>query len=295
MPIHLKNLRCLALLLLLLPALAWPWSRYGHEVVGHLAMHELSPEARAGVIALLGDDNLARIGSWADEVRSERPETGPLHYVNGPTDALHPREEDFALAQGNVYSAILGYAPRIVDAELSVTERAEALKFLVHFMGDLHQPLHAGFAEDRGANRVPVLYRGELINLHRYWDNEILDPHRERYRASELAAILYHRHSDAERTAWASEFDVRAWVVEARAYLFNGLYPLPRRDHGGDGDEAIMVLDDSYREVWLPVAERQLARAGARLAAGLNALFEAGDSPYPEAPVTIPRPLVSER
>lgn len=284
------HLRLFTFALLLLPALAWPWSRYAHELVGYLAMQDLSSEARAGVVALLGDDNLARVGSWADEVRPDRPETGPLHYVNGPVDALFPAEADYALAQGNVYSAILGYAPRVVDVDLPVTERAEALKFLVHFLADLHQPLHAGFAEDRGANLVPVIYRGETLNLHRYWDNEILDPHRERYSAAGLAAILHHRHSDAERDQWAAEFDVRAWVVEARAYLFNGLYPLPRRDHGTDEEDAVMVLDESYREVWLPVAERQLARAGARLAAGLNALFETGTSPYAQSPVAMPPP-----
>ncbi len=289
MPLTSKTrLRLFTLILLLLPALAWPWGRYGHEVIGYLAMQDLSAEARAGVVALLGDDNLARIGSWADEVRPERPETGPLHFVNGPVDALMPGEEDFALAQGNVYSAVLGFAPRIVDADLSDAERREALKFLVHFIGDLHQPLHAGFAEDRGGNRIPVLYRGEWLNLHRYWDVEILDPHRERFDASGLAAILHHHFSDAERAEWAAEFDVRVWVVEARAYLFNGLYPMPRSDHGADEEGPTMVLDESYREVWLPVAERQLARAGARLAAGLNALFESDSTPYTESPVAMP-------
>ncbi|TVR94228.1 MAG: hypothetical protein EA418_10695 [Wenzhouxiangellaceae bacterium] len=284
------HLRLITLALLLLPALAWPWGRYGHEVIGYLAMQDLSAEARAGVAALLGDDDLARIGSWADEVRPERPETGPLHFVNGPVDALMPREENFALAQGNVYSAILGFAPRVVDAELSDSERREALKFLVHFIGDLHQPLHAGFAEDRGGNSIPVLYRGAWLNLHRYWDIEILDTRRERFDASGLAAILHHRFSDAERADWAGEFNVRAWVVEARAYLFNGLYPMPRNDHGAGEEGPTMVLDESYREVWLPVAERQLARAGARLAAGLNALFDSGSSPYAESPVAMPPP-----
>ncbi len=291
MPLTSKTrLRLFTLILLILPALAWPWGRYGHEVVSYLAMQDLTEEARAGVQALLGDENLARIGSWADEVRSDRPETGPLHFVNGPVDALMPREQDFNLAQGNVYSAILGFAPRVVDADLSDRERREALKFLVHFVGDLHQPLHAGFAEDRGGNSIPVLYRGEWLNLHRYWDIEILDPHRERFDAAGLAAILHHRFSDAERAEWAAEFDVRVWVVEARAYLFNGLYPMPRSDHGADEEGPTMVLDESYREVWLPVAERQLARAGARLAAGLNAMFESGSSPYAESPVAMPPP-----
>ncbi len=278
----------LLILLLSWPLLAFPWSRYGHEVIGHLADFKLSPAARAGADELLGAETLASVGSWADVVRPEWPETAPLHFVNGPTDALFPRDSDFDLPQGTVYSAVLGYAPRIIDASLSVDERREALKFFVHFVGDLHQPLHAGFAEDRGANDVPVIYLGERINLHRYWDNEIFDHRRARYTAAGFAAILHHRYSTAERTDWAENFDVRDWVVEARRYLFAGLYPMPRRDDGGSAEEVTMVLDEAYREVWLPVAERQVARAASRLAAALNHLFEQGESPYPPAPIPFP-------
>lgn len=267
---------------------AHAWSRFGHEVAGHLASYELTAAARSGVTELLGEETLASIGSWADEVRRDRPETAPMHFLNGPVDVLVPTEEDFAIAQGNVYSAILGYSQLVVDESLSRTERAEALKFLVHFVADLHQPLHVGFLQDRGANDVPVLYRGEIINLHRYWDNEIFDGPRERFDSRAYAAILMARFGDHERGAWTGVSNPRDWVIEARRLIFNGIYPRPRSDAATTGHALIPVIDDSYAEVWLPVAERQLARTGARLAWTLNQLFESGESPFADPPIPFP-------
>lgn len=266
------------------------WSRFGHEVAGYLAYYELSPTARAAVADLLGDETLASVGSWADQVRRERPETAPMHFMNGPTDVLVPSEADFTVPQGNVYSAILGYSQMLVDESLPRSERIEALKFLVHFVADLHQPLHVGFLEDRGANDVPVLYRGEVINLHRYWDNEIFDRPRERFSSREYAAVLLARFGDHERMAWAEKSNPRDWVIEARRYIFNGLYPKPRNDAAMGDHGPIPVIDDSYAEVWLPVAERQIARTGARLAWTLNQLFETGESPFADPPIPFPPP-----
>lgn len=274
--------------LALLSTPAQSWSRFGHEVTGHLAHHDLNPAARSAVAELLDGETLASVAAWADQVRPDRRETAPFHYVNGPLDVLVPREADLALAEGNVYSAILGYAGRIVDDSLPRVERVEALKFLVHFVGDLHQPLHAGFAEDRGANDVPVLYRGELINLHRYWDNEILDEPRQRFDSREYAAVLHARFSDRERSRWMAEGDPRDWVIEARRLIFNGLYPRPRSDAATETHAQVGVIDDSYAEIWRPVAERQLARAGARLAWALNRLFETGESPFAPPPIPFP-------
>lgn len=267
---------------------AQAWGRFGHEVVGHLAEQDLTPTARAAVSGLLGDQTLASVGSWADEVRRERPETGPLHFLNGPRDVLVPRESDFAVPQGNVYSAVLGYAQMVADEALPRLERYEALKFLVHFIADLHQPLHVGFLEDRGANDVPVVYRGSVINLHRYWDVDIFDGPRERFDSRGYAAELRTRFSDRDRAAWAEMSNPRDWVIEARRLIFNGLYPKPRQDAATAGQEQIPVIDDSYAEIWLPVAERQIARSGARLAWTLNQLFENGQSPFAAAPIPFP-------
>ena len=285
--------RCLAGSLWLALLLGWSadglaWGRFGHEVVGHLAEQELSPAAREAVAGLLDGRSLAEVGAWADEVRPDRPDTAPLHYVNGPTDALRPTDEDFNLEQGNVYSAVLGYAGQLADLDRSQTERGEALKFLVHFVGDLHQPLHAGFAEDRGGNDLAVLYDGEVINLHRYWDHQILKPWEVEFDSEQFAGDLLGRYTAEQRQAWKAEDDPREWVVEARRYLFAGLYPFRRSDIAAEAGAAMPVLDETYQLVWRPVADRQLARAGARLGQALNVIFEQGESPFESSPVAMP-------
>lgn len=279
-----------------LPTPTLAWSRFAHEVAGHLAEGDLSPAARAAVHDLLDGKGLADVGSWADEVRPDRPETAPLHYVNGPVDVLVPSQADFDLPQGNVYSAVLGYSQVLADVDRPREQRVEALKFLVHFLADLHQPLHSGFAEDRGANDVPVLYRGEVINLHRYWDNQIFAAVQADFDSREFAAVLRARHGDHQRRAWAGR-SPRDWVIEARQLIFNGLYPRPRGDAlepfpageiPPDLEAPIGVIDESYRVVWQPVAERQIARAGARLAATLDYVFQSGRSPFPSPPIPFP-------
>ncbi|NDY96849.1 S1/P1 nuclease [Wenzhouxiangella limi] len=297
-PLKLSSVALAAVLVLALclPAPALAWSRFAHEATGHLAEGDLSPVARAAVLELLDGQGLAAVGSWADEVRPDRPETAPLHYVNGPVDVLVPSQADFDLPQGTVYSAVLGYAEILADTAQPRIQRVEALKFLIHFLADLHQPLHSGFAEDRGANNVPVLYQGEVINLHRYWDNQIFAAVQTDFDSREFAAVLRARHGDHERRAWAAS-SPRDWVIGARKLIFGGLYPRPRRDALKEvpaaeippGVEApVGVLDERYRAIWQPVAERQIARAGARLAAALNHIFESGQSPFAPPPIPFP-------
>jgi hypothetical protein len=283
-----KSFCLAALLFLLLVQSAWGWGRFGHEVTGHLAWFELEPAAREAIEELLEGESLALATVWADEVRPDRPVTAPFHYINGPVNRLEPTDAHWNLERGNVYSAILGYAEILANPERPRQERREALKFLVHFIGDLHQPLHAGFGEDRGGNDIPVVYNGELTNLHRYWDSTILVPHSSRYSSAEYAAILFHAHGRDERRRWTSIKDPKDWVREARTWIFAGLYPPPRVDQEAVIEGPVGVVDEAYREVWLPVAETQLARAGSRMARTLNLIFLTGRSPFDPPPIDFP-------
>lgn len=252
------------------------WSRYGHETTGHLAERYLTPEAKAQVDALLGEETLGSVGAWADQVRGDRRDTAPYHYVNGPRDQLHPSHDDLHLPQGTVYTAILMYRDQLLDPTLSAEQRKEALKFLVHFVSDIHQPLHTGFADDLGGNRFEVIYRDEPFNIHRYWDLNIIEPRLDRFSSKEYAAYLDNSFSADEKNLWIRQTDPKPWVVESRRYLFAGLYPVPQLyeyDSGRIRQEPIPVMDDTYREVWMPAAELQLARSGLRLAGILNEVF----------------------
>lgn len=259
-----------------LSSTAQGWSRYGHETTGHLAERYLTPEAKAQVDALLGEETLGSVGAWADQVRGDRRETAPFHYVNGPRDQLHPSHDDLHLPQGTVYTAILMYRDQLVDNTLSFEQRKEALKFLVHFVSDIHQPLHTGFADDLGGNRFEVIYRDETFNIHRYWDLNIIEPRLDRFSSKQYAAYLDSSFSEDEKTLWISQTDPKPWVVESRRFLFAGLYPVPQRyeyDSGRTRQDPVPVMDDTYRDVWMPSAELQLARSGLRLAGILNEVF----------------------
>ncbi|HEY7905457.1 MAG TPA: S1/P1 nuclease [Wenzhouxiangella sp.] len=262
---------------LALASSAFGWSRYTHETTGYLAERHLTAEARAAVAELLGDESLGSVAAWADRVRPDRRDTAPYHYVNGPRDQLHPSHEDLHLPQGTVYTAILMYQDQLKDESLSKQQRAEALKFLVHFVGDIHQPLHTAFGDDRGGNDFDVIYRNESFNIHRYWDLNVVEPRLDQFTSQEYARYLDASFSEAEKALWIEQTDPEPWVIEARRYVFAGLYPVPQLytyDSGRERTEAIPVMDDTYREVWMPVAEVQLTRAGLRLAGILNQLFQ---------------------
>ena len=139
--------------------LFWPtvllaWGGDGHQIVCLIAEDRLTPAAKAAVHDLLGKDvNIsdAEVASWADKVRRERPATGPWHFVDIPLDAKGFDEKRDGRHGNNVMDKVSDFRAVLKDRKASKQDRAEALKFLVHFVGDLHQPLHC--AEPNGDKR----------------------------------------------------------------------------------------------------------------------------------------------
>jgi hypothetical protein len=167
-------------LLLLLPAPAVrAWSEFGHRLVAELAYRQLSPSARAAVDDLLRDEpepTLAGIAGWADLVRdlTAYEHTRAWHYVHiGDAGCVFERARD-CRGEDCVVAAIQRYAAVLADPARTRAERVEALKFVVHFVGDVHQPLHANNRDDRGGNEFQVNLRGEGTNLHAVWDFHVL-------------------------------------------------------------------------------------------------------------------------
>ena len=272
-------LMALCAAMLLAPAGAGAWGFLGHRVVAAVAQERLTPEARAMVQSLLGEHTLDEVSTWADQVRGDRKETAPLHYINYEWHLLRPREEDLAQPQGNVHQAVLGYAHRLADQSLPAAEREEALKFLVHFVGDIHQPLHAGLAEDLGGNRTNVKWRGRDSNLHRVWDGAVLS-RLDGMEPRDAAARLLSRVSERDAAAWNSVADVADWLAEGRAMMRDGAYPMV------EGES----LGDAYLERHAPAAEMQVTKAGVRLAAILNEIALTGESPFPPPAIEFPIP-----
>src|SRR5262249_18312362 len=156
---------------LALPILSWAWGPEGHRVVAELARERLQGAARRQIRELLGNDDLAAISTWADKIRNERPETSGWHFVDIPwnagsfssgrdcyrPDSHHPSSREDH--HNCVVDRIEIFRRVLADHHASRAAREEALKFLVHFVADLHQPLHA-IGEARGGNQIAIVEFG---------------------------------------------------------------------------------------------------------------------------------------
>jgi hypothetical protein len=243
----------LLLLALLCPSYAGAWSGFGHRLVGELAERQLSPQAQAQVRWLLQDEaepTLAAIAAWADQVRDE-PDyewTAPLHYVR-IYDRRCNYDADRDCADGAcVVGAIERYARDLGDTRLDRTARAEALKFLTHFVADVHQPLHAGRRPDKGGNEFQINLDGEGTNLHSVWDYHVLASARRDFDGW-IAAL------DPMRVP-ANGLAASRWA-EASCALTNADGFYPRRPG---------KLPDGYLDRHRPLAQQRLREAASELA-----------------------------
>src|SRR5690349_6886376 len=146
------------------------WWDLGHRVVARIAETRLTPHTRAAVRDILGGQSLADASVWADNIRQYRHDADKLHYVNIPLrDTVYLPERHCPAGQC-VIAAIEQDRQVLADPAASPDQRAEALRFLIHFVGDLHQPLHVADDGDRGGNDRPVTFLGHATNLHKVWD-----------------------------------------------------------------------------------------------------------------------------
>jgi len=247
--VSIRNAICLNLLLIPVPCLGW--GADGHRIVGQIGERCLTPEGRTLVEEILVGQSLAEASTWADEIKSDDSWNWarPLHYANVPTDATGFDLTRDCPERGCVVRAILEYSDVLADESASTPERAEALRFLVHFVGDIHQPLHVSRAEDRGGNSIHVRFFGSETNLHRTWDTDLIE-HTEKEWAS-YADELLESTTSQQRTEWESTIDPIAWADESYALAVSHAYPIP-----ADG-----MLGDDYFERNIPIVDERLAMA----------------------------------
>ena len=260
----------LAALLLLVSVAAKAWGPVGHRVVGRAAFELLDAPARGQVMDILGIEDAAAAAdaldaacNWPDEVRPT-PEwawSAPLHYVNLPRHSPHYERERDCPDGLCVTEGVLRYASVLAHPTGTPQARWQALAFLCHLVGDLHQPLHTGFRDDRGANLVEVTYRGEENNLHEWWDSVLVREHvadEDRQVAATAAAARA-----LEVTQW-NPADVARWTEESHDLALRAAYP-PER-----------VIGEPFASRSWPIIERQWSLAAARLAVILNAVLGGG-------------------
>lgn len=246
----------LALCAISVPAFAW--GPIGHRAVGQIAEERLSAKARQAVRVLLGEESLAEASLWADEIRSE-PQwqvSSPWHYVNIPDGQAYDRTRRDR--DGDVIEALERFVAVLRYESSSRGDKVAALKFIAHFVGDIHQPLHVGRAVDRGGNEIRVSWFGEPSNLHRVWDSEVIS--RLRLSPKSLSQSLASRPPE-QVAAWRRG-NPMTWAEESMA-LRTLVYDLP-----GTG------LGRTYLRQAGPVVEERLLQGGVRLAALLDAVFQ---------------------
>lgn len=277
--------RVFVLLQLLLGIQAW--GKEGHYATCKIAEGLLTEDASAAVKVLLPEyaqGDLASVCSWADDIRFHYHWSGPLHYVDTPDfrcNYEYCRDcHDTAKRKDRcVTGAIFNYSMQLMTYEGSVSKQqynlTEALLFLSHFVGDVHQPLHVGFLGDEGGNTITIRWYRRKTNLHHIWDTMIIESALKTFYNSDLTAMINSIQKNITEN-WSS--DISLWENCSSNYK---ACPDPY------ASESISLackyayrnatpgstLSDDYFLTRLPVVERRLAQGGVRLAATLNRIF----------------------
>ncbi|TPG66376.1 S1/P1 nuclease [Hymenobacter nivis] len=247
----------------LLPFSLRAWGVVGHRAIGRIAENHLTDKAKREVVALLGPETLPLVSTYPDEIRSDPAYkyTAPWHYL----DTTHnlPYAQYVAtidtIKEPNAYLALQQMIAQLKDPSKSKADRVFALKFIVHLVGDVHQPMHAGHSEDQGGNKVAVKFLGRDQNLHSLWDSGLIDYEGLSY--PELAQA--HDH--------ASKAQIQQWQRDPMATWLFESYQLSEPLYAEAAQNS--TFDYRYFPVHAVQLDQRLLQAGIRLAGVLNQIF----------------------
>lgn len=242
----------------------------GHRITGNIAENYLTEKTKKTLTKILGNESLAEVSNYADEMRSNpddfwQTQASHYHYVTVPKGKLY--RDIGAPEQGDAVFALNKYSQIVRDPLASMADKRLSIKFIVHLIGDLHQPLHVGNGTDRGGNDVKVKFFGRDNNLHRVWDNGMLD--RKQLSFTEWSTWLNRQISEKDVIQW-SEIDPHVWIKESAA-IRDKIYPAPP----SPGEFPSLKYQYLYNN--LPILKLRLKQAGVRIAAYLNELLKTQD------------------
>jgi len=262
------------------------WGDLGHRVTAEIAYRHLTPKARTALDALLRSDgdtltppDFAARATWADKYRSAHRETAAWHFVDIEID--HPdlasacfgfpplgvaRLASAGRAEDCVVNKIGEFTAELRSAATAPAERLLALKFLIHFIGDVHQPLHAADHGDRGGNCIGLAWpHGQAVNLHGFWDVDVVEA--LGHSPEQIADTLDARLAGADKAIWARG-TAMSWAMESFEVARRDVYALPSLPtclHRG-----FVALSPEYEAHAQRIAATQLLKAGVRIATVLN-------------------------
>jgi len=256
------------------PVLAW--GTLGHQAVAQVAYNRLSSTARTAVDRYLNGETLETASVYPDTFRANGGDwSGPLHYVNFPNNAVSYQPPYCGDPPMCVVTAVNNYTNLVarqgLRGPLCTFARGDTpcpLSFLIHFVGDIHQPLHNGYAEDKDGNDVVVrTFWGKTTNLHALWDTDML----QRYQPSlELVVELLEDEIDAQPEKvkkWLSVMSSVDWTNEGFTLVKTVVYHF-------DQAAAPVEITEQYYASNIKIVVERLAMAGVRLAALINTIFQ---------------------
>jgi len=249
----------LLLTLLLAAPAAQGFNAPAHKIVGHIAADYACADTKAAIALLDPDRSLAEAGTWADEIRAEEywDALKPWHYMNIP-DGVEVKAAKRS-GRGDVLLGVEKFAAELAAPDTESLDRKVAYRLLVHFVADIHQPLHVGRRDDRGGNQIKVRVDGRRTSLHAYWDGYDLarvvdDP-------LEYARYLTGRFAEGDAQTGGNPDD---WAGES-LQLRGAAYGVPA--------EGISELSDGYRDKAMEIINLRLYQAGVRLAGMLDSIY----------------------
>ena len=251
--------------LILTPLPLSGWGANGHRVVGKIAADHLSEKTKRAIQAILGPESLARAATWPDDIRSDKSwdHAKPWHFISidaGEDFNTMPRDPKW-----DVIEAMERFEKVLRDPNAKKQEKVEALRFYVHFVGDVHQPLHVGRRDDRGGNSIRLKWFRRNSNLHSVWDSGMID--QEKLSFTELSAFIDHP-TQPQIDAW-QESSYENWVEEART-LREKIYAESNNFQSDDDKDLSFAY--SYKNI--DRVREQLLKGGVRLAGKLNSIFD---------------------
>ncbi len=238
---------------------AFGWGNEGHALIARIAQAQLTPAAREHVAAILGPGySLVSIASWADDIRRSRPNTGKWHYIDIPINQPHLDMARDCPKGECVIAKIEEFEKVVADAATAPAARREALLFLVHFVSDLHQPLHSSDNADHGGNGVQVDFNGRKLNLHSLWDSALL----ARMGSQDQLVTVWSQDSARHARKW-SKGSIEQWAEQSHKAAQKVIYKkLPAGNP--------VVVTAAYEKTADSLIREQIEKAGARLATVLN-------------------------
>ena len=253
-----KTVRNILLLAIALytPAHSFAWGAVGHKLTAKIAFHQLTQANKDSLAFYLGATTIEEASVWMDEIKSDPSNDSlkPFHYINiEKGDAYNPDSTHNIIGELNRILQELKQRQNYTKEHIEVD-----LKILIHLIGDLHQPMHVGYASDRGGNNVMVFFAASTTNLHRVWDTNII----ESYVLNEPTAWSNTGKYTKEELAEIRKIDFLKWMNESRDRLVTA-YDFEGQD-----------INRKYIKRNLPIVEERLLLGGIRLGKVLREIFK---------------------